>query len=445
VGLLAAAIAFASSRSPVATLAALGLVILGLLTVTQPQALLVLLVVALPWERMLNFPTETVSVVKLIGLLLFLSVALSVLRGHRDLHMPPIGLAVALFGLAVTLSLLFSPDAGAGTSKVLRYVLFVAFFFVVVELIDSRDRLMTVLRAVSLSVAGAALWGLVLFVNGDVERASGPIADANDYGFLMAAALPLVAYLFIEDRGRRRLWGVCVPVVLAALLATLSRGVIVSISVLIIWAVLTRRITVGGLLASAAVLVTVAGIAVFAFAPLIDERLEQKGQIASDNIASRAALWESAIAMSEDRPLTGVGPGRFGAETVDYLRDNPVVLENPVTHNTYLEILAESGPLALGAFIAFLIGTWVSLRRGERAGVAAGDRTAARLAAAMEASLLVAVVGAFFLSEELATPFWLIGALAAAAPRAYAVSAKRVAEPGGVPGPRRARGALAFE
>jgi hypothetical protein len=41
-----------------------------------------------------------------------------------------------------------------------------------------------------------------------------------------------------------------------------------------------------------------------------------------------------------------------------------------------------------------------------------------RLATAVQAALLVALVGALFISEELASPFWLLGALAAIVPRA---------------------------
>ena len=48
--------------------------------------------------------------------------------------------------------------------------------------------------------------------------------------------------------------------------------------------------------------------------------------------------------MAADRPLIGVGPGRFGLEAPGYVRNNPIPLgDNPVVHNSYLQVLAEIG------------------------------------------------------------------------------------------------------
>ena len=69
------------------------------------------------------------------------------------------------------------------------------------------------------------------------------------------------------------------------------------------------------------------------------------------NVTSRQALWSAALRMAEDRPLTGVGPGRFGIEAPAYVRNNPIVLEKPVVHNSYLQVLAEIGALGLFAFV----------------------------------------------------------------------------------------------
>ena len=149
------------------------------------------------------------------------------------------------------------------------------------------------------------------------------------------------------------------------------------------------------------------------FSPLIHERLETKGEIAAQNVASREALWRGAIMMSMDHPVTGVGPGRFGIESTDYVRDNPIVLSDPVTHETYLQILAESGPFALAAFLAFLGGSWISLSRYRKRCEAVVNVDGMRLATAVQAGLVVAMVGALFLSEQLAPPLWLLGALAA--------------------------------
>jgi O-antigen ligase len=417
---LAAAVAYLASVAPLAAIAAVAGVVVLVLVLTHPYATLLLLLAALPFEGLLGYPSETVSVVKLLGLLLLVSYVINVLLTDKPLRLPPTGVAVGVFLVLVVVSLTFSPDPSAGTGKVLRYVLFAGFFFLAIQLLDNRERLLTALRVLTLSVTGAAIYGLVPFLQGDAPRTAGGIVDPIEVGYLFAALLPLAVYLMLEDRRWRWVWAACFPVILAATLATLSRGAVVALLALLIWGIATRRIKLGALLAAALTVVAVVGVGYLLWGSVIEERLEQKQTVAAKNVQSREALWRGAVQMAMDHPVTGVGPDRYGAESVDYVRDNPIVLENPATHNAYLEILAENGPLALAAFLAFIGGSWIVLSRQHRARERAGDRGGMRLMTTLQAMLLVAIVGAIFLSVQLAIPFWLIGALAAVAPRVLA-------------------------
>jgi O-antigen ligase len=413
---LAIGVGFLSARSPLLTLGLLGASILVLLAVTRPAALLLVLVAVLPWEERLRYPTETVSVVKLLGALVLAAFLLKALQRESRLRLPPIAYAVGAFVLLVCVSLIFSSDPAAGTGTLLRYVLFAGLFFLIIQLVDDEDGLMRVLRVITVSATGAAIWGLIAFLAGGAERASGPIGDPNDFGYLMATVLPLAGYLAVADRRFRPIWVTAFPILLAGMLATLSRGVIVALIALFAWALLTRRVRLGGLVLSAAALVAVLAVAFLLFSPLIGERLEQRGKSAGANADSREALWRGAVLMAMDNPVVGVGPGQYGPQSTHYVSDNPVALENPAVHNTYLEILAENGLPALAAFVAFLIGAWASLSATRRRCEASGDRRLVGLTTAVQGSLLVAMVGALFLSEQLATPFWLIGAIAALIP-----------------------------
>jgi putative inorganic carbon (hco3(-)) transporter len=417
---LAAAVAYLSAVAPLVALAAVAGVVVLILVLTHPYATLLLLLAALPFEGLLGYPSETVSVVKLLGLLLLISFLISAIFTDRRLRLPPTSLAVGLFVLLLAVSLTFSPDPAAGTGKLLRYVLFAGFFFLAIQLLEDRDHLLTAMRVLTLSVTGAAIWGLVPFLQGDAPRTAGGIIDPIEVGYLFAALLPLAAYLMLEDRRWRWVWVACFPVILAGTLATLSRGALVALLTLLIWGVATRRIKLGGLMAAALTVIAVVGVAYLLWGSVIEERLEQKQSVAAKNVQSREALWRGAVQMTMDHPVTGVGPGRYGEESVDYVRDNPIVLENPATHNAYLEILAENGPFALAAFLAFLTGSWIMLSRQRRASERAQDRDGVRLMTTLQAMLLVAAVGALFLSVQLALPFWLIGALAAVAPRLLA-------------------------
>jgi putative inorganic carbon (HCO3(-)) transporter len=409
---IALAAAGAAAWNPVLALAAVAGVVVLALVIVYAEGLLLVLAAALPWEDSLAYPSKELSAVKVLGLLLFAAWLLRAVMRNDRLRLPPTIGAVAIFALVLLTSLLLSPAPGEGLLKTLRYALFMIFFFLVVQLVPDKPSVVRLLRIVCLSATTAAVWGLYKFLLLGADRAAGPIADANDFGYLLASVLPLTVYLYLSERNRRWLWGVSIALLSAGVLATLSRGALVGLLAVGLWAIGTRRVRLGSVVIAATALVLVVAAAYTVYAPIVENRLEQKSRIADKNVGARQAYWAAALRMSADHPLTGVGPARFGTEAPAYVRNTPLVLEDPVVHNSYLEILAEGGVFALLAFGAFLLGSWRLLERGHRLAERLGDRDAWRLSTAMQATWILAVVSAIFLSEQLTTPFWLIGGLA---------------------------------
>jgi putative inorganic carbon (HCO3(-)) transporter len=407
------AIAYATARSPVLAAAALVGAVLVVVVVAEAKLVLLALVAALPWEDSLPYPSATISAVKVLGALLLLAYLLRAFGRSEELKVPPTALIAIVLGVIVGVSLLFSSDPSAGFQKMTRFALFIGFFFLVVQLTDNRREVVRIMRVIALSGTAAAAWALWNFlVLGSTERAGGPIHDPNDFAFFTLALLPMVGYLLVSERSRRLLWGGCFVLLVAALGATFSRGALVGVAVLALWALATRRVPIRGLVAGVAAALGVILLALTLFGSVIDVRLTAKQHIAQKNVDTREAYWSAALRMAEDRPLTGVGPGQFGVESVRYVRNAPLSLRNPVVHNTYLEILAELGAVGLLAFLLYLLGTWRLLHTAYRRSRDRHDLDGRRLATALQASLLVAMAAALFLSEELAAPFWLLGALA---------------------------------
>ncbi|HET6547254.1 MAG TPA: O-antigen ligase family protein [Solirubrobacter sp.] len=406
-------LAYAAAASPTGALAGLAAAIAAALVVLRVEALLLVLVAALPWEGALDFPSESVSVVKILGVLLFAGWILQAASGTLRVQFPEGLIPIALFGFAIGLSLLFSPDPADGMVKALRYVLFIVFVFLVIQIVVDRTQVKRILRVFVLSAAVAAAWALFRFlIVGDVPRAAGPITDPNDFGYLEACALPLAGYLLVSERAARPLWALCFALMCGAVLASLSRGALVGLGGLLLWALLTRRVPIGGAVLGAATVLAVGALALVIWSPVINDRLASHNKIAEQNVDTRIAFWSGAIRMWEDRPLTGVGVGRFGVEAPNYVRNSRIVLDRPVTHNAYLEILAESGLIGLIAFGAFLMETWGLLARAIRTSRARLDADGSRLATAMQGTLVVAMVSGTFISAEVTMPFWMIGALA---------------------------------
>jgi O-antigen ligase len=117
--------------------------------------------------------------------------------------------------------------------------------------------------------------------------------------------------------------------------------------------------------------------------------------------------------MAADHPILGVGPGRFGIEASQYVLNDPINIERPVVHNSYLEVLAEGGLPTFVAFIALIFGSWRLLARARTRFQDIEDRDGLRIVAATQASLVVAIVSANFLSVQITIPLWLLAGVAA--------------------------------
>jgi O-antigen ligase len=410
---LGALIGVATAVSPILAVATAGLIAVAVAVFLKPEAVVVLLIAAFPWDDALAFPSATVSVIKILGVLVLMGYTIRALT-DRDEHVqiPPTLPPLLLFLTLVLISLLFADEQTGGLAKTVRYASFVGFFFLFAQLVRTRATLQWCLRALALSASLASIIALVNFITGATGRAEGPIGEANDFAYLLVTVLPLVGYLIYSERKWRVLWVACFVLIVTTLLATLSRGAFVGVAALAVWAVATRRVPLRGLAAGALVVAAILAVAFSQWRPLIDEHLLLKDKVSSANVGTRKALWSAAVRMTGDHPVLGVGPNGFRLKSAEYLRDDPLGIQNPVVHNSFLEIMAESGVPALIIFLIYVIGTWQMLLRAYRENKRRGDETGVRLATAAQASLVAAIVSANFLSVQLTIPLWLVGGIA---------------------------------
>jgi putative inorganic carbon (hco3(-)) transporter len=411
--LLGLGMGLVAARLPLAGVGLIAAAVVIVIVTTRADLVLLLMIAALPWENKLHYPSAEFSAVKGIGALVLLAYVLQMIRDRRAIiQLPPLMGIVAALGVWVGVSIVVAPNPSESTNTMVRWVLFIAFFFLVIQLVDGREEIRSVMRWFAVAVSVAAIYALYLFVgkHGKDFRAAGPLADPNDFAYLLACTLPIVSYLIGADRRGRVFWGICFAAIAGAMLATFSRGALVGLAALVVWGIITRRIplwVVAGGLVSALVVVA---LAFTLWKPLIDVALHQKAHVATTNTQSRETLWGAALHLTERRPVTGVGPGRFPTEAALLLHNNSST--QLVTHNSYLEILSSEGIPALLLFVTYLLTAWLLLRGVQRQAVLDVDRDLQRLATALQASLIIAVVAGIFLSEELTSPFWLLGALA---------------------------------
>jgi len=116
-------------------------------------------------------------------------------------------------------------------------------------------------------------------------------------------------------------------------------------------------------------------------------------------------LLKAGLAMIRSQPLTGVGLQRFRAEAPAY---NPEIVQiaghSYIAHDTYVQIAAESGLLALALFLSLIGLAALNCRAVRRR----AGQPMPQLALAMQIALIGFGIGASSVTAEYVVPFWLI-------------------------------------
>jgi O-antigen ligase len=255
-----------------------------------------------------------------------------------------------------------------------------------------------------IAVAGAVTAGYTLVgAAHESGRLEGLGLNPNYLGALLA--LSLVAAAGLLRQGRHPMWLVPGGICLIAMTQTQSRGAFLAAAAGIGVVLLQGRSVK---LQAAAVVITVAALAALPNGIESAEHLaagsRQSTELsANSDVRRHAAQFAAQVAVAH--PLRGIGYGMFPA----YAARSPHFGIYINTHNDYLRLAAETGAVALAAFLVLLcLGI---------AGRRSGDLTTLR---AVVVTYAVALMFANLLAN-LATslPFWLsLGCLLAAVPNA---------------------------
>jgi O-antigen ligase len=324
---------------------------------------------------------------------------------------------IGAFLLWTGISIVVARSDRAALVTSLRYLTFATLYFLVLQTVRGDRRRADALVSVTIAAAAvASIIGLIAFFGHHVARASGPIKDPNDFGFILASSVPLAIYQvrWRATRRGRAIWSAALVLILACTLATFSRSALTGLALASLWALATRRLRLRWLLAVVACLAAAGGVALLAAPQLVQAAFGQKAHVATRNVDVRFGYYRVELNEWEHYPITGVGPGNF---VYRFYQFGPAVQEslpfpsNVVTisgEEAYLVILAEQGAPGLALFLGYLALSWVDLRRRFPA-----DQRRDHLQAATAAGFIVACVGALFLAEQYYPPLWFLAALAA--------------------------------
>ncbi len=149
-----------------------------------------------------------------------------------------------------------------------------------------------------------------------------------------------------------------------AIALTLSRGGIVTLACALITYLIFNgqriktKIKILGVIFAAIALLTIASTQILktdtsennsSFITTIIERFTK-----SDGGSGRTRLWEHAIATFQEHPLTGIGVNSSMSYNTDKYKGSVKII-----HNTYIELLSETGILTAIVFVIFIIATLI--------------------------------------------------------------------------------------
>ena len=332
--------------------------------------------------------------------------------------------AFVLLLVWVTLSISWASDRSHAWSEVVDWYFAGGVFLLVTTVATTPARVRLLAVAFIAGALGSIVIGLTgggLSTTADAvdlatrQRFSGGAGDPNYLAAGLIAALALAAGLMPSARDplAKLGLGASVLALAVAMAATESRGGLIAALVAIVVAVALARERRA---ASAALgVVAVACSAIFL---LLSPTGWERMTTFDAGGTGRTELWRVATRMAEDHPIAGVGIRGYEHESAAYvlqvgdLRFVERIAEQPVvTHNVYLQQLAETGIVGL-ALLLVLFGACLAASQGAaRRFDAGGDRAMAALARATTVAVIGMLTASFFISNSTDKRLWIVLAL----------------------------------
>lgn len=306
-------------------------------------------------------------------------------RAGRPLRLPLLPFFAGLLGVALLSAAL--SGVGSSVEHALRKGILPLSFFAAVDLCASERRLERAGRTVVLGAALAALFGLAqAWQRGTELRVSGAMGLYMTYaGVLMIAGLVTLARAIGAPSAReRRLCWAALPLVLAALALTQTRGAWLGFGAGALLLVLAWRPK------ALLLLPLLLAIGYVAAPSAVKQRAHSLFDRQDATANDRLFLWRAGLSMVEAHPLLGVGPRNTRAAFAEHRHpDDPRPADQGPghLHSSPVQIAAETGLVGLALWLALWARTLarvLGLRRrllpGQRAARVAVDSSLAALA-----------------------------------------------------------------
>jgi O-antigen ligase len=354
-----------------------------------------------------HVPTPGVET-QLVELTVFLVTALVVLRrlslGEKPLEWaPPLWWALGLLAWAIVCTpsavdhgLALKQDAVLAAG-----IVFAAVLLSTLRGVDDVRAMLGILLAVAVGIAAAALSQPVQFqatsagetVGG---RLQGAFDHPNQLGLFCALSAMIATGMSFGARSRpaRIASALALPVVLGALLFSLSRGAWIGTSLGFLYLLIVLR-EARRALVIVGIPFVIAGALFGSFAPggtdIEVVTLRAHALTTLSPYDARPAIYREALREIKASPITGVGPGNFPVASERAGSESSTVFADHA-HDLWLTWAAEDGLPAFALIVAFTIALGLAAGRASREASRRGERRDRAVIAGLTAAL-IAVLG----------------------------------------------------
>jgi putative inorganic carbon (HCO3(-)) transporter len=413
---------FAIPSLPAAlTLAAVGAAALFFFALRDLSFGVMTIVASVPVQSALSLDLggKTVTMTKVAVATTIAAWAIRVAAGVSRPRLNSIAIALGIYVLVLTISIVEARNLGAWAGEVYRWFVSLVVYVIAAE-VYRRDRRLTpsllVIAGCVIAVSCVGFWQVVTgagpptFSIEGVTRAFGTFGEPNPFaGYLEMTVLLLIAVtasriaasggvdrVEAPDHLVTAILAVASILGTATLVATQSRGGYLGFAaglVLAVWMTGGRVRRLGLLCGSLCIALALASPIAGRFAERVrlDSLLASGGQVTSENFAAqeRAAHWRAAVNMAKASPLLGVGAGNYN----DRFRELTSVWRFRIprghAHNAYLQALAQAGLMGLVSYLGLLVVVVARIRRALRFAETSAGRAVAIGAAAVTTAVVV--------------------------------------------------------
>ncbi len=272
-------------------------------------------------------------------------------------------------------------------------------YVLILNLVDDERRavvLQTVLAACTSFLGGYAIYakyaGLAT-IEGSRAGAAGLLGDPNDLALALLTTMPFLVLAVRYTRGLKRLgFALMLTCGFMGLIFTQSRGGMLAFCAgmyMLFRTRINRGVLIVGVAGALLGMAAMAGVSSRATVATHGKSIDASAQ-------NRLDAWHAALRIFRHKPLLGVGFDTFPMNYPNYAV-NAISYRMVHTHNTWLQVLAETG---LAGFVPFMVLLWLTVQAGRRVERATGPPGVARAMRESQLSNFMALLAAaFFLSQ----------------------------------------------